>query len=259
MNLRSLVRGLIFPMLLFPALHAVATTIVIVRTRTHVVIASDSKAQYQGDQGAPQVCKIGKQNDTYFVVAGLARDTYRGYLASRTISTAISRGQNFDEQVNAVEADMLHALATELTQLRAEDLPGFNFAVSGEAPSSIALVTMEAGIPKVVVFSFFYDKASGKLNSRRDSCPGTCTGDDFIIQLGRAMSSEEVAKVTGTPSRIAKTLVELEIQKDPSSLGPPVELLELRTSGPEWLQDDLNCAAEANVRKKYPHSVTVEF
>jgi len=239
--------------------NASATTIVIIRTRTHIVIASDSKAQYQGDQGAPQVCKIAKQNETYFVVAGLARDTYRGYLASRTIASAIARGQTLDEQANAVEADMLHALTTELTQLRTDDQPGFNFAVSGEAPSSIALVTMEAGIPKVVVFSFLYDKATGKLTSRRDSCPGTCTGDDFIIQLGRALSEEEVSKVTGSASRMAKTLVELEIQRDPTNVGPPVELVELRTSGPEWLQDDLNCAAESNVRKKYPHSVTIEF
>ena len=95
--------------------NASATTIVIIRTRTHIVIASDSKAQYQGDQGAPQVCKIAKQNETYFVVAGLARDTYRGYLASRTIASAIARGQTFDEQANAVEADMRNPLDYSLS------------------------------------------------------------------------------------------------------------------------------------------------
>jgi hypothetical protein len=35
--------------------------------------------------------------------------------------------------------------------------------------------------------------------------------------------------------------------------------MELRASGPEWIQDELNCAAETNTRKKYPHTLTVQF
>jgi hypothetical protein len=238
---------------------ASATTIVIIRTHNMVVIASDSKAQYQGDQGSPQVCKIAKQNETYFVVAGLVHDTYHGFLANRTVASAIARGTTFEEQANAVAVDLQQELEKELSVLRADDPDGFKFAVTGDVPSSIALVAVEGGVPKVVVFSFVIDKASGKLTVVRDSCPGSCPGEDFIVQMGRAFSSQEVAKVTGPPTRIARTLVEMQIGKDPQNVGPPIEVLELRAAGPEWIQDDLNCAAETNTRKKYPHSVIVNF
>jgi len=241
------------------ACGASATTIVIIRTPNLIVIASDSKAQYQGDQGNPQVCKIARQNETYFVVAGLAHDTYQGFLANRTVASAIARANTFEEQANAVEEDLGRELGKELDTLRKEDPEGFRFAVTGEAPSSIALVTVEGGVPKVAVFSFLFDKTTGKLSVRRDSCPGTCTGEDFYVQLGRAVSADEVVKVTGSPTRVARALVEMQIAKDPQNVGPPIEIMELRANGPEWIQDELNCAAETNTRKKYPHSLTVQF
>jgi hypothetical protein len=238
---------------------AAATTIVIIRTPNLIVIASDSKAQYQGDQGSPKVCKIARQNQTYFVVAGLAHDTYHGFLANRTVASAIARANTFEEQANAVEEDLSRELGKELDTLRKEDTEGFKFAVTGEAPSSIALVTVEGGVPKIAVLSFLFDKTTGKLSVKRDSCPGTCSGENFYVQMGRAVSADEVAKITGSPARIARTLVEMQIGKDPQNVGPPVEIMELRANGPEWIQDELNCAAETNTRKKYPHTLTVQF
>jgi hypothetical protein len=241
------------------AIPSLATTVVIVRTRNAVVIASDAKAQYQGAQGDPQVCKIAKQNETYFVVAGLAHDTGRGFLANRVISSAIARNDTFEGQVNSAESDMLEALAKELAQLRAEEPEAFKFAVTGESPSSIGLITVEDGVPKVAVLSFLYDRASGGVSVKRDSCPGSCGGDYSIIQMGRVLPKEEFDKVSGSPTKIAKTLVELEIARDPADVGPPIEILEIGTRETEWLQDDLNCAAQVNVRKKYPRAVTVQF
>jgi hypothetical protein len=238
---------------------AAATTIVIIRTPNLIVIASDSKAQYQGDQGSPQVCKIARQNETYFVIAGLAHDTFHGFLANRSVASAIARANTFDEQANAVAEDLQRDLEKELSVLKTDDPEGYKFAVTGDSPSSIALVTVEGGVPKVAVFSFVFDKTTGRLSVRRDSCPGTCTGENFYVQLGHAVAAEEVGKVTGSPTQIARTLVEMQIGRDPQSVGPPVEILELRASGPEWIQDDLNCSAEANTRKKYPHAVTVQF
>jgi hypothetical protein len=238
---------------------AAATTIVIIRTPNLIVIASDSKAQYQGDQGNPKVCKIARQNETYFLIAGLAHDTYHGFLANRTVASAIARANTFEEQANAVEEDLGRELAKELDILRKDDPEGFRFAVTGDSPSSIALVTVDGGVPKVAVRSFMFDKATGKMSVERDSCPGTCRGENFYVQLGHAVAPEEVAKVTGSPTRIAKTLVETQIGRDPQNVGPPIEVLELRASGPEWIEDDLNCAAETNTRKKYPHSLTVQF
>jgi hypothetical protein len=236
-----------------------ATTIIIIRTRNLIVIASDSKAQYQGDQGNPQVCKVARQNETYFLIAGLAHDTLHGFLANRTVASAIARGGTFEQQADTVEADLAKELEREMGVLRADDPEGFKFAVKGDVPSSIALVSVEGGVPKVAVLSFVLDKSTGKMRVMRDSCPGTCKGEDFLLQLGRALPAEEVLKVTGSPTRVARTLVEMQIGRDPQNVGPPIEILELRASGPEWVQDDLNCAAETNTRKKYPHSVTVDF
>lgn len=236
-----------------------ATTIIIVRTRNLVIIASDSKAQYQGAQGRPQVCKIAKQNETYFVVAGIAQDTSRGFLANRVISNAIARGSTFDEQADAVESDMLEALARELGSMRTENPEEFKFAVTGDAPSTIGLVTVEGGVPKVVVLSFIYDHVTGKISVKRDSCPGTCDGEYSIIQIGHVLPPDEFAKATGSPTQIATKLVQMEIDREPREVGPPIEVLEIRPDESLWLQDALSCSTHVNVREKYPHNVTVTF
>ena len=252
-------RSLLVAVLLGTASPCFATTIVIVRTRNIVVIASDSKAQYQGAQGLPQVCKIAKQNETYFVVAGLAHDTGRGFLANRVISSAIARGNTFEEQSNAVATDMLDALGKELAQLKAEEPDGFKFAVSGNSPSSIALVTVESGILKVAVLSFPYDKETGKMSVERELCPGNCKDDYTIFQMGHVLPDEEFEKTSGSPAQVARTLVEREIAREPNEVGPPIEILEVRPGASEWLSDDLNCSAVVHVTKKYPRAVTLDF
>ncbi len=235
------------------------TTIVIVRTRNLVVIASDSKAQYQGAQGLPQVCKIARQNETYFVVAGIAQDARRGFLANRIVSSAIARSSTFDEQANGVENDMLEALAKELGSMRTDNPEEFKFAVTGESPSTIGLVAVENGIPKVTVLSFIYDHVTGKMSVKRDSCPGTCDVEYSIIQMGHVLPPEEFNKATGSPTQIAIKLVQLEIDRDPHEVGPPIEVLEIRPDESQWLQDDLNCSTQSGVRKKYPRALTLEF
>ncbi len=253
-------RKLAYPVLLLLfSLPASATTIVIVRTANLIVIASDSKIQYQGAQGLPQGCKIARQNETYYALAGLAVDTYHGFLAGRSVGTAIARVNSFEEQVNAVEADLTRDLQKEIDTLRKDDPEGFKFAVTGESPSSIGLVTIENGVPKMAVLSFILDQTTGKISVQRDTCPGTCQSEDFYVQLGGNITKEEAEKVEGGPTRVARTLVEMQIARNPKDVGPPVEILELRASGPEWVQDDLNCAAEMNIRKKYPKSVEVQF
>lgn len=241
------------------ATSSTATTIVIVRTRNLVVIASDSKAQYQGVQGLPHVCKIAKQNETYFVVAGIAQDTQRGFLANRIISNAIARASSFDEQAKAVESDMLVALGNELGSMRSENPEEFKFAVTGDAPSTIGLVSIENGVPKVMVLSFLYDRTTAKMSVKRDSCPGSCEGEYSIIQIGHVLPSEEFAKATGSPTQVATKLVQMEIDHEPHEVGPPIEVLEIRPDESQWLQDDLNCSTQVSVRKKYPHDVTVTF
>lgn len=236
-----------------------ATTIVIIRTRNLVVIASDSKAQYQGAQGLPQVCKIAKQNETYFVVAGIAQDTGRGFFANRIISNAIARSSTFDEQANTVESDMLDALAKELGSMRTENPEEFKFAVTGNTPSTIGLVTVEDGVPKVVVLSFIYDPATGKISVKHDSCPGTCGGEYSVIQMGHVLPSEEFGKATGSPVQVATKLVQMEIDREPGEVGPPIEILEIQPGESRWLQDDMNCSTHVTVREKYPHKVTVTF
>ncbi len=209
-----------------------ATTIVIVRTPNLIVIASDSKVQYQGAQGLPQGCKIARQNETYYVVAGLAMDTYHGFLAGRTIASAIARSNTFDEQVKAVEEDLQRELQKELDALKADGPEAFKFAVTGDTPSSVGIVTIEAGIPKVAVFSFVLDDKTGRVAVQKDTCPGTCTGESYYIQLGGELTREEAEKVQGAPTYVARTLVEKQIARDPKNVGPPIEILELRASGP---------------------------
>lgn len=258
--MKKIATGLLFALVaLSVAPPCFATTIVIVRTRNLVIIASDSKAQYQGAQGLPRVCKIAKQNETYFVVAGIAQDTSRGFLANRIISNAIARSSTFDEQASAVESDMLQALAKELGRMRTESPKEFKFAVTGDAPSTIGLVTVESGVPKVVVLSFIYDHASGRMSAKRDSCPGTCNGEYSIIQMGHVLPPDEFAKATGSPTQIATALVQMEIDREPGEVGPPIEVLEIRPDESLWLHDDLNCSTHVNVREKYPHNVTVTF
>ena len=236
-----------------------ATTIVIVRTRNLVVIASDSKAQYAGAQGLPQVCKIARQNETYFVVAGIAQDTGRGFLASRIVSNAIARSSSFDQQANAVESAMLAALAKELGSMRTENPEEFKFAVTADSPSTIGLVTVEGGVPKVMVLSFIYDNASGNISVKRDSCPGTCGSEYSIIQMGHVLPPDDFAKATGSPTQVATKLVEMEIAREPQEVGPPIEVLEIRPDESQWVQDDLHCSVRVGTRAKYPRALTLDF
>ncbi|MGO9612847.1 MAG: hypothetical protein ACLPX5_07425, partial [Dissulfurispiraceae bacterium] len=83
-------------------------------------------------------------------------------------------------------------------------------------------------------------------------CPGDCQGSFVTIFLGQTeairtyLQKHEHFLYSTDSVTAVRNLVELEISKEPSFVGPPIDILRLTKDGAEWLQKKSLCTDVQN-------------
>lgn len=232
-----------------------ATTIVVIRTPTEVVIAADSAATIQGD-GLPTVtelaCKI-YQLDTnlFFAVSGLVNDRLTGLNIPKIVASDSHGGGSIAARLSRVESDVQTALLRELPQLKARDPAGYAKLIRSKGAVSVMFAGMDNGVPTARSFSVglaLSQEGVIEANILRESCPGNCRNGVRAFWFGEGRAIERLRTGGGMPElsmpELARHLVQIEIDARTPSVGGPVDVLRILPAGPVWVQRKQGCPAQ---------------
>ncbi len=161
-----------------------ATTLVIVQSPQAIFAAVDSREVYREytpglivSAEARTVCKTAKAGPFYIMLAGLIHGS-GGFDVLAMAEQTWHDGDSLDQFSNRLADDLPAALTPVIMSVRATDPTAF----TAGAVLQMALFGTEQGIPRMVVLEFL--SPGSQLETRRNSCPGTCPNLTFGYFLG---------------------------------------------------------------------------
>jgi len=225
-----------------------ATSIVIIRAPDHITVAADSmiRTGYGHEMG----CKIMQEGAVYFANAGIVENDQTGFKVS-TIAQAAIQQASYDVKTSArlFSSMALLPFTNALEELRSKH-PDFYEKYVKLGPQPLQVVFMRGSpAPSFVVIYFTIESSVGapvKVTSHSQECPGNgCPNGYGVRLLGGNDAAQRASKVTGFwgegEIEGAKKLVEAEIVRAPDNVGPPVEILRLDSTGPQWIYRKEQC------------------
>jgi hypothetical protein len=225
------------------------TTIVAIRTPETLAIAADTAGTFKGG-GKPNnerpVSKIFQNGSTLFAVAGLSKDSSRGYDPAKIIDDCLKNSQSVKSAVTNVERILSKALSEMLSRLQIDEPTLFRDATEGDtAGTTILLAAFENGQPVAIGVRFV-----GKLDGAgkiiivitRFACPGDCPDGEYTFFLGQRKAIERYVAKHGkdfamSPEEGARFMVQLEIDAKTPGVGPPIDIVRLNKNGIRWISE----------------------
>jgi len=215
-----------------------ATTIVIIRTPEHIVLAADSLWSYQmgARDLAPRIgCKVRRVGNIYFTGSTTNVDGLQmQYLASQAMMTSRSPTAAADRFI--LDSGQLAA------RTAAHEKDSIIDQCWRRACAEAVFFGLEEGVPTVIQVRFEQvgdSRESLKLKAHKFSCPGHCADRARTILLfGRTKYIEKVAQKKPefwqSDENAARKLVEVEKNAEPQYVGGPIDVLTLDAEGPHW-------------------------
>ena len=222
--------------------HLQGTTVVVVRTPEHFVVAADSLWTGMDPRSPSRVeraffCKIMSVGHLYFVATTSEVDARQlmtfAFQAMKTSATAAEAAQKLADK------------SDQLAKRTAEMVPQSTIDSCFKRSCSEALfLEIEKDVPTMVHLDFVQEG-----NSRSDlrliphtfTCPGKCPATNWdIFFLGQRA---EIARMKRTnpnfvkgysDQEVAQKLVDLEEKADPDEVGGPIDVLTIDKKGAHW-------------------------
>lgn len=241
-------------LLSFPSFHlrVNATTIVIARTPTEIVIGADSKVTDSYGQGVDnEVCKIHQVGSLFVAFEGLLRDKRTGFNVPDVSKRALQWKPDASaaEKVTMLTGFLTSALFEELVQVRSNSPQEFQRKLEGQTFLKIVVAGFERNKPVVFVRQFRTTFIAGKVAVTviPDDCLDDCKGEVVTRLLG------ETAAIDGLPEETpgfwqpglipgVRRLLELQIMARSEYVGPPIDILQINARGAKWIQKKPQCA-----------------
>jgi len=243
---------------------AFATSIVAVRNNDEIVIAADSKTTLtpaRDGMGEPESiakCKIVQVGNLFFASAGSAGigsvEFYGNVDPVFNLKEVIAKGLagkgRIADKVNTLEKVLVINLSQIAEKARQDNAAFFLERFVKHPIHSVIVAGLENGELLLMVRTFkLIISPSGSLSFEigRFACPGDCQASFVTMFEGqteairRYLQENEYFLYDTDPTTAARNLVELEISKDPSFVGPPIDILRLTRAGAEWIQRKSLC------------------
>jgi hypothetical protein len=244
---KGLLIGLLAPLLLLPA-SAISTegrTVAALRTRSQVVIGSDSLISTIGPNGAqPKLgCKIAPIKAGFVAMSGIFADS-RGFNAYQVAKDAALRGGTLSEIANRFERLARPSFSRMMRGLRIEDPREFLRYCEGRQCLEAAFVGSDPAIPLSLSVRGFWAKAFGQdldiKPAKHVDCPGDCSNETEQVFLGDHEEATRLLdqtphfwKVKGVTLGM-KELLQAEISSHPEDAAAPITILVVDEDGPRW-------------------------
>ncbi|MDQ5847309.1 MAG: hypothetical protein M3539_18650 [Acidobacteriota bacterium] len=230
-----------------------ATTIVVARTSTEIVIGADSKVtDSYGKALNSETCKIQQVGNLFIAFEGLLRDKKTGFVVADIARRALQL--KFDgtaaERVSILTGFLTTALVNELIQVKRNSPDEFQKKLEGRTFLRVVVAGFEKNKPVVFVRNFRMALVAGKMAVTviPDDCLDDCQGDVVTRFLG------ETAAIDGLPEETpgfwtegvvagVRRLLEVEIMARSEYVGPPIDILRIDAKGAKWVQKKAQCPA----------------
>lgn len=218
-----------------------ATTIVLIHTPDHIVVAADSLwlSSYDGRDYFPRIsCKVRRVGSIYFSVSTLDTDGMQVLsLASQAIShsdSVVDAANNFSRTLDVI-AQKAAAHETQSTLDRCWR----------KICTEVVFFEIEARQPIVVrlrIEQIGKNRGSLKLIPHRDICKRKCGGRSRIAwiigqrdEISRRSKADPALMNRYSDQELARRLVEIEKASLPQLVGGPIDVLTLDSTGGHWL------------------------
>jgi hypothetical protein len=220
------------------------TSIVVVRTPKVVDISADSLQYNQvGDVRKPiNVCKITLLGQrSAFASARMAVHYGFHFDAGELAEQVWKKEGSLKTREKAFSQTAISKLAVILQALK-EQAPD-DYAQFKLGVLETIFVSVEGNIPKLIRTNYYpHEDNQGRISvtTKKILCPGDCPRPDmvYIVYLGEYAAIREAEKRGFTfrsPSDAAQGVVQLEIEKAPKIVGPPISTLEITNKQRRWL------------------------
>jgi hypothetical protein len=238
-----------------------STTVVILRTPSHVVMGTDSKAGLWAIQKnskhinlAESVCKIRASSGVYFSTAGFVQDgEFDSY---RVVEGLLKPGKTIEQQAATIADRVKLPFLHEMERFH-KFLPA-DYAIATQSPGpnmSIGIAAIEKNIPAIGLIDFtVINNGSGSPTNVRvvvKTCPGSaCVGtadqDHFWIYGQRAAVLDQIQLIGGkfwsnNDAQDVRKMIQIELTDQPSKVGPPIDILLLDSTGQHWIEPYGSC------------------
>ncbi len=235
-------------LILLFSLSTFATSIVAVRTNSEVVIGADSRGLFvNGAVTYRNVCKIHERNGVFFAIAGIEVDPITKFNAGTIVEAEIDKRKSLSSRVSAIEKILSMSVARELEWQRTRRPDLYRRTVeNNNMVLSVVFAGLENGTPALYARAF---KTDGTI-LREDHPSGT-----FTLWMGKANAIEKFVGETkgrnlGTPADAVRRLIQLEIDDNEPSVGPPIDIVRITKDGAQWIQVKPECEEKKTPKPK---------
>lgn len=232
-----------------------ATSIVAIRTPNSITIAADSAGTFEGRSAATvvrSVCKISPNGNAFFANDGLAGDPVTHFDVGKIVIRSSKGKRTVHEQAQASAQALIRALPEEIRILKTADPPKYDKIISGEdGIVGVLFFGFEKGVPISTAFGLFVrvlKDGSTKVIPHWRSCPGqSCPTGTYFYMLGlhasidRYLAAVPGGHINNTPRETVQLLVGLEIADEPKEVQAPIDILEITSSGANWIRHKPEC------------------
>lgn len=224
------------------------TCIVIHRATKKIVIGADSRRVMdvivEGGQGTHQVqgedwCKIKQSGKYYFALAGIG-DEEQVKVAER----ACRKGKNLDDVASIFKSDSEKKAIELINKYKSYDPVSFKERFANHPKlNDICFFGFERGeASTVTLHSTLTIKPNENIEIKFVEYKNIELSLLGIYKNIVALPKQDVMNnLRVSPVETIKLLVELEANYAPLAVGPPIDILELRASGPVWHAKKPNC------------------
>jgi hypothetical protein len=259
--------GIAAILLIAPTSQTRATTIVVARTPSEIVIGADSKVtDTYGKELNSQVCKIQQVGNLFIAVEGLLQDKATGFNVPEIAikSLQLKPDATAAEKVNILTGFLTSDLFVELNRVKLHSAEEFHTKLEGQTFLRIVVVGFENKLPVVFVRQFrmaYIAKGIGVMVIP-DDCLSYCHGEVVTRFLGETEAIEGLPEDNpgfwndGLVAGVRR-LLQTEIEARSEYVGPPIDLLQINPQGARWIQKKPECPAlKVPKRRLNPTSTT---
>lgn len=231
-----------------------ATTIVVARTASEIVIGADSKVTDTfGNNLNRRDCKIRQVGNLFIALEGLEIDRQTGFSVPVILNKALTSTASApaDEKVSMLMGFLVSGLLRELSHLKTHEPDTyFKKIEGGQLFLRIIVAGFEKGRPLVFVRSFRalqYNPGQIGVAVIPDDCLENCQGTVVTRFLGESDAIEGLPEETpdfwkAGLSDGVRRLIETEIAARSEYVGPPIDIVRISPNGAQWIQRKTECA-----------------
>ena len=231
-----------------------ATTIVVARTASEIVIGADSKVtDAYGNDLNKRACKIRQVGELFIAIEGLEIDRQTGFSVPEIANKALAlkTSASASDKVSILMGYLVSGLLTELSHLKThEPQTYFKKVEGGQLFLRIVVAGFESGRPLLFVRSFRalqYNPGQIGVAVIPDDCLDDCKGAVAIRLLGESDAIDGLPEETpdfwkaGLADGVRR-LIETEIGARSEYVGPPIDIVRIGAHGAQWIQKKAECS-----------------